>query len=101
MSDFSAILELLASVVTFVLKWTINIICFCVYLMSFVLPWRIFEELSEYNNINDWRCNAFVSLFLTIFDVTAIPLGIISLSSVLRWRHISKAFNDYSTDNPW
>jgi hypothetical protein len=101
MSDFSAILDLLASVVTFVIKWTVNLICACVYLVSVVLPWRMWEEFANRRNVDDWRCNAFLSLFLTIFDVIAIPLGIISLSSVLRWPHIAKAFKDYSKTEPW
>jgi hypothetical protein len=99
--DFAAILELIADIVVFVIKWTINLICFCVFLISFVLPWRFFEEIDAIGNNDDWRCHAFVSLFLTIFDVIAIPLGMISLSSFLRWPQISKAFENYSRRDQW
>lgn len=98
--DFSAILEIIADIVIFVIKRTIDLICLCVYLASLCLPWRIIEELNGDSN-DDWRCNAFVSLALTIFDCIAIPLGVVSMASPLRWPHIGKAFSDYTSRNPW
>lgn len=105
MSDFSAILELLAKLVAFVIKWTLNLICLCIYLASMVLPWRLVEELNRRDNydgdMGEWRCNAILSLLLTIYDAIAIPLGLISLASILRWRHISEALNEYTLREAW
>ena len=96
--DFSAILSIIGSIVLFVLKRTIDLICLTIYLISFILPWRIIEEINHPLDHN-WKSSAFLSFCVTLFDCFAIPLGIISLFSPLRWPHILLAFRDYKKDS--
>jgi uncharacterized membrane protein len=98
MSDFSAILQFIGSIVAWVLNRTIDLICLCLLLISCVLPWRIIENCRSDKNFRELSFEAFC---LTIFDLITLPAAIIACTSYLQWPAIFRAGRDYADDEIW
>ena len=95
MSEFSAILDVLTSVVNFVFNLTIDCVCGAVVLASCIAVWRIpviFDKLSQISSRNRWHELACESIFLSLADCILLPLSLLILISPLRWNHIPKLF---------
>ena len=102
MSEFEAIIDLISSVVKFVIEKTIDLICVVFLTISCVLPWRIVEIINDpHLTHRNWREKSVVNFFLTLFDCFAVPISAISLASPLRWKQIYFIQQGYSYGRPW
>lgn len=100
-AGFSEILGVIADILIFLIKRTIDVICITLLIASSVLPWRLFENLFSEKLDSDWRAFSFFAFLLTLGDLFIFPLGMISLVSPLRWYQIMKGFSDYNSRDIW
>lgn len=108
-SELVYLLELIAEAVVFVLKRTIDLVCALLYVVSILPPWRAIEELFNPRRFDEgyddyWGYCA-RSFFLTLFDVIALPMGLISVPNPLRWSSLAiifrRYFNSTNSDYMW
>jgi hypothetical protein len=100
MSEFSAILDVLVRVVTFVFEATLDIACCAMLACACMVVWNIphiWSEIDKNQSRSSWRDMCAGSFFLSILDLAILPFTIFIVLSPLRWSHISKfrIYNDF------
>ena len=84
MSEFAAIIQLLGQIVHFIFRLSLNLISTIFLLVSFVLPWRIYEILNHDDHINRYYEFCWENFFKTLYDIFLIPFALITALSPLR-----------------
>lgn len=100
MSDFLRIVNLIGELVEWVIRKTLDFLCFLMLVFSCVLPWRFLEVSNSLSwDENKWRSDAVKHFLLTLVDFICVPLSLFSFASIFRWRNINWAFVKYFNNN--
>ena len=89
-NELQEFLSLLGRIITFILRWTINLICLCLFAVSLCALWRtiwiiidVFDEFSW----SKFRRKAAVHLVLIVVDLMVFPFAVCSLLMPTRTYH--------------
>jgi hypothetical protein len=91
MSEFAEIVEFVGFIVKWAFELTLNVICGGLLMVSAVFPWRVPEicfSARTYDPGQGWRQFCVKNIRITLFDVVAVPLGLFSLLSPVRWKQV-------------
>eukprot|EP01084_Bolivina_argentea_P071160 129413_1 len=97
-NELQDFLSLLRRIILFIIRWTANIICFCISIMSLFGIWRtvwILYDIFDDFTWSKFRRKSIVHFILVINDITLIPFAIFSLLMPTRSYHVVK--NAYKT----
>ena len=96
MSEFSAILDVLACVVSEAFEATLDIVCTAILGASFIAVWRLGEICSSFSGVNTrskYREKCFESAGLSLFDAILLPLTLFIVLSPMRWSVVHLIFS--------
>jgi hypothetical protein len=84
MSEFAAIVQLLGQIVHFIFRLSLNLISTIFLLVSFILPWRIYEIVNHDDDIHNYNEFCWENFFKTLYDIWLIPFALVTTLSPLR-----------------
>lgn len=93
-NEFIEVIKIIGEVIWWILKRLVDLILIVLLLASNVFPWRWIEWCNVFDE-DDWREQAILGFFLTIADCVCIPMGLLSLASPCRWKHLVCALEKY------
>ena len=92
-NELQEFLKLLGRIIAWIFLWTLNLICFCLFLISCIALWRTYWIISDVlssSNMSKFREHATVQFFIVIGDILVLPFGIIGLLIPTRTYHVIK-----------
>eukprot|EP01084_Bolivina_argentea_P111131 198378_1 len=92
-SEFQEFLKLIAKLIVWIFKMTINLICAVFLICSCIAVWRIpwiFCSFDYIDSSNAFREICFMQFMCSLFDYMTIIPAIIAFASPTRWYHLIK-----------
>jgi hypothetical protein len=90
-NEFELVIKVIASVVTWVIETTLDVICFVLAVAACIIPWRLFSFMNvilddkKFKKFREnYRMYCFVSFFGSMFDIVVMPFAVIGIVTLSR-----------------
>eukprot|EP01083_Nonionella_stella_P002456 7096_1 len=95
-NELQEFLKLLGRIITWIFKATLNLICFCLFVVSLFALWRtywIIKHVSSLSTMKQFRSVSATHFGLVILDLLVLPFAVVALLIPTRTYHIIKSIH--------